>query len=153
MKIDVDISNETEFKEIELEVVKMFTRDILNANLEKKDKDVYVSILFTNNEKIKELNSKYRGKDSSTDIISFAYNDHKEIKEEVEILGDIVVSIEKVKEQAKEYGHSFEREFYYILIHGILHLLGYDHIENRDKKIMREKEEEILSAFGYGREK
>ena len=67
-------------------------------------------------------------------------------------MGDIIISIEKVKEQAKEYGHSEEREFYYVFCHGILHLLGYDHIEKEDKKIMREREEKILKNFNYKRD-
>ena len=68
-------------------------------------------------------------------------------------LGDIIISLERVEEQASEYNHSFEREFYYVLTHGILHILGYDHIEEDDKKLMREREEAILSSFGYTRDK
>ena len=68
-------------------------------------------------------------------------------------LGDIIISLERVEEQASEYNHSFEREFYYVLTHGILHILGYDHIEEEDKKIMRKREEAILSSFGYTRDK
>ncbi|EHO18735.1 metalloprotein, YbeY/UPF0054family [Fusobacterium necrophorum subsp. funduliforme 1_1_36S] len=67
-------------------------------------------------------------------------------------LGDIVISLERVGEQAKEYNHSFKREFYYVLTHGILHILGYDHIDENDKREMREREEEILGHFGYTRE-
>ena len=67
------------------------------------------------------------------------------------MLGDIVISIERVKEQSSEYEHSNEREFYYVLCHGMLHLLGYDHIEEEDKVVMRRREEEILSKFNYNR--
>ena len=83
-----------------------------------------------------------------TDVISFAYNETENIGIQ-NILGDIVISLEKVKTQAKEYEHSEEREFYYVLCHGMLHLLGYDHIEEDERKIMRKKEEEILEKFNY----
>ena len=67
-------------------------------------------------------------------------------------MGDIIISLERVEEQASEYNHLFEREFYYVLTHGILHILGYDHIEEEDKKLMREREAAILSSFGYTRD-
>ena len=67
-------------------------------------------------------------------------------------MGDIIISIDRVKEQAEDYGHSVEREFYYVLCHGMLHLLGYDHIDEEDKKIMRKREEEILNVFNYTRD-
>ena len=107
-------------------------------------------MLVTDNKVIKKINKDYRNKDVATDVISFAYNETENIGP-VNIIGDIVISIEKVKEQAKEYGHSEEREFYYVLCHGILHLLGYDHIEENDKEIMRKREEEILEKFNYKR--
>ena len=110
----------------------------------------YLSMLVTDNKAIKKINKDYRNKDVATDVISFAYNETENIGP-VNIIGDIVISIEKVKEQAKEYGHSEEREFYYVLCHGILHLLGYDHIEENDKEIMRKREEEILEKFNYKR--
>ncbi len=110
----------------------------------------YLSMLVTDNKVIKKINKDYRNKDVATDVISFAYNETENIGP-VNIIGDIVISIEKVKEQAKEYGHSEEREFYYVLCHGILHLLGYDHIEENDKEIMRKREEEILEKFNYKR--
>lgn len=110
----------------------------------------YLSMLVTDNKVIKKINKDYRNKDVATDVISFAYNETENIGP-VNIIGDIVISIEKVKEQAKEYGHSEEREFYYVLCHGILHLLGYDRIEENDKEIMRKREEEILEKFNYKR--
>lgn len=112
--------------------------------------DYYLSFLITTDEIIREINREYRNKDASTDVISFAYNETENIAP-LNILGDIVISFEKVAEQAKEYGHSVEREFYYVLSHGLLHLLGYDHIEENEKKIMREREEEILAEFNYMR--
>ena len=70
-----------------------------------------------------------------------------------DVLGDIIISVQKVEEQAKEYGHSFERELSYMVVHGFYHLMGYDHIEEKDKIIMRPKEENVLSKFGITREK
>ena len=70
-----------------------------------------------------------------------------------DVLGDIIISVQKVEEQAKEYGHSFERELSYMVVHGFYHLMGYDHIEEKDKIIMRPKEENVLSKLGITREK
>ena len=86
-----------------------------------------------------------------TDVISFAYNETENVGP-VNVLGDIIISIDRVKEQAEDYGHSVERELYYVLCHGMLHLLGYDHIDEEDKKIMRKREEEILNVFNYTRD-
>ncbi len=123
---------------IEPDLVKNYIKRIVKE--EKNEKDV--SILFTNNDTIRKFNSKWRGKDKATDVLSFPYND-----EISNVLGDIIISIEKIKEQAVEYSHSYEREFFYILTHGILHILGYDHEQEEDKKIMREKEEYYLSKL------
>ena len=114
--------------------------------------DYYLSLLIADNKIIKQINKEYRNKDTETDVISFAYNETENIGG-LNVLGDIIISLEKVKNQSKEYGHSEEREFYCVLCHGMLHLLGYDHIEEEDKKIMRKREEAILSSFGYTRDK
>ena len=113
--------------------------------------DYYLSLLIADNKIIKQINKEYRNKDTETDVISFAYNETENIGG-LNVLGDIIISLEKVKNQSKEYGHSEEREFYYVLCHGMLHLLGYDHIEDEDKKIMRKREEEILEKFNYTRD-
>ena len=113
--------------------------------------DYYLSLLIADNKIIKQINKEYRNKDTETDVISFAYNETENIGG-LNVLGDIIISLEKVKNQSKEYGHSEEREFYYVLCHGMLHLLGYDHIEEEDKKIMRKREEEILEKFNYTRD-
>ena len=110
--------------------------------------DYYLSLLIADNKIIKQINKEYRNKDTETDVISFAYNETENIGG-LNVLGDIIISLEKVKNQSKEYGHSEEREFYYVLCHGMLHLLGYDHIEEEDKKIMRKREQEILDKFNY----
>ena len=118
-----------------------------------------ITIILTNPENIKKINKEYRNIDKETDVLSFPMFEKKELEEKIEnknflyedILGDIVISMEKVKEQAKEYGHSFERELSYMLVHGFYHLMGYDHIEEKDKKVMRPKEEKILNDLEISR--
>ena len=117
--------------------------------------DVSVYVRLTDNEGIHAINKEHRGVDSPTDVLSFPMYEKEEIaklripKEDdvEETLGDIIVSIPKVKEQAEEYGHSVERELAYLVCHGMHHLLGYDHIEEEDKKVMREHEEKVLTAL------
>lgn len=120
--------------------------------------DVEISVLFTDNEGIKEINRDMREIDKETDVLSFPQYEFTELgvieKEEWEseiVLGDIVLSLEKAEEQAEEFGHSFERETGYLTVHSMLHLLGYDHMIDSDKEIMRKKEEEILEKIGLTR--
>ncbi len=135
---------------IDLETVEDYIKTVIEDEYE-SERDIYMSLLLTGNEHIQIVNRDYRGKDQPTDVISFAYLDSEDdfILGPYLTLGDIVISLERVEEQAKDYGHNFKREFYYVLTHGILHLLGYDHIEESDKKIMRKKEEEILEKHGH----
>lgn len=117
-----------------------------------------VSLVLTDNEEIKLLNKEYRNIDSATDVLSFPIYEveelellkNKESEEEI-LLGDIVVSMEKVTEQSEDYGHSFQRELMYLFVHGMLHLLGHDHLEEDEKKEMRSREEEILEKFALTR--
>ena len=146
--ITYDISDVQEF--MDEEKINEFVDMILEYEKLENTENTYVSFLITTNDVIQNINSEYRGKDTPTDVISFAYNETENIGP-FDILGDIIISAEKVTEQAKEYGHSTEREFYYVLCHGMLHLLGYDHIDDEDKKVMREKEEELLKEIGYER--
>lgn len=112
----------------------------------------YVSVVVVDKEKIHEINRIYRNVDRVTDVISFAFEDNEGITPDgVRILGEIYLCIDKAKEQAKEYGHSDKREICYLAIHGLLHLLGYNHEKVEDKSIMREKEEEILELYDAGR--
>jgi probable rRNA maturation factor len=117
-----------------------------------------LSVTFVNNNEIQQINREYRGKDVPTDVISFAMEElgEGEIVINVEgaprILGDIIISVERAKEQAADYGHSEERELGFLAIHGFLHLLGYDHMEDEDEKEMTEKQEAILQSFGLRRE-
>ena len=116
----------------------------------------YISVTLTTPKIIHKLNKEYRNVDRPTDVLSFPMFEKIEIDEIIakqvkniipEVLGDIVISVEKVKEQAIEFGHSFEREFAYMLVHGFYHIIGYDHIEEEDKRIMREKEEVVLTKL------
>ncbi|QSQ10211.1 Endoribonuclease YbeY [Koleobacter methoxysyntrophicus] len=118
--------------------------------IEGADDRAEVSIVLTDDEHIRNLNKKHRGIDNPTDVLSFPMIDNfnEEMPYEGEIpLGDIVISLERVEEQRKDYGHSFERELAYLAVHGLLHLLGYDHINDDDQREMRAREEEILSGL------
>ncbi|CAG9608119.1 rRNA maturation RNase YbeY [Pseudoneobacillus rhizosphaerae] len=116
-----------------------------------------ISITFVTNESIQEINREYRQKDYPTDVISFAMEELGEGEVEVvgvdmpRILGDIIISIPKAKEQAEEYGHSFMRELSFLAVHGFLHLLGYDHETEEDEKEMFSLQREILDDYGLKR--
>lgn len=119
----------------------------------------YINIVLTNPSNIQQINEQYRNIDKPTDVLSFPMFEQEELKKYKklegvgqEVLGDIIISIEQVIKQAKEYGHSFEREFAYMLVHGFYHIIGYDHIAENDKKVMREKEENILEKLNIKRE-
>ena len=102
--------------------------------------------------KIREINRDYRNKDAVTDVISFAFEEVEDVKyEDVRFLGEIYISYERCKEQAASFGHSVRREFSYLAVHGLLHLLGYDHMTEEDKKVMRALEEEILNEYDIKR--
>lgn len=106
--------------------------------IEEIDEEVEVSVSFVSDEEIKDLNRDYRGVDRSTDVLSFPMDDEFIIDKR--ILGDVIINTRRVMEQAEELGHSYERELSYLTVHSILHLLGYDHIDDEDKKKMRERE-------------
>lgn len=113
-----------------------------------------ISVLLCHNEYIHQLNKQYRHMDRPTDVLSFALNEGDEDGydgPDTALLGDIVISLEKVQEQAEEYGHSFIRELAYLTIHGMLHILGYDHMTQEDKEEMRKEEEFVLHRLGYVR--
>ena len=123
-----------------------------------ENSNTYINIILTNPENIRKTNKKYRNIDRETDVLSFPMFEKEEIevlKEQknpmIEVLGDIMISIERVDMQAKEYGHSFERELSYMLVHGFYHIIGYDHIEEDDKIQMREKEEKLLNKLNMVR--
>ncbi|MBR6252248.1 MAG: rRNA maturation RNase YbeY [Clostridia bacterium] len=154
--IEVSYENIPEDKSYEY-IIDRVVKEVLKE--EKIVHDVSVDVILTDNDEIQKLNKEHRQIDSPTDVLSFPMyekdeiNKLKEPKEDdvEETLGDIVVSIPKVKEQAEEYGHSVERELAYLVCHGMHHLLGYDHIEEEDKKVMREHEEAVLSNLQFFR--
>lgn len=135
---------------------------------EEMNLEYQISLLFVDNEEIREINNETRNIDKETDVLSFPMLDfedkkvYKEMYLDFEfdetfkdgnelILGDMVLSLEKALEQSKDYGHSFEREVSYLVVHSILHLLGYDHMIDEDKKKMRKREEEILNKLSITR--
>jgi probable rRNA maturation factor len=115
------------------------------------DDEAEVSIVFVDNPRIQALNKQYRGVDNPTDVLSFSMQEGENIPGEDNLLGDVVISLETALHQAKEFGHSVERETAYLAVHGVLHLLGYDHIEEADRKQMREKEESIMQKINLPR--
>ncbi len=142
----LDIEENSEYYNIIENVLK---ECMVEENLQ--DKNYYVSIILTTPDQIQKMNNEFRKVNKATDVLSFPmfekdeiYNKPEEIRE---TLGDIVISIDKVKEQAKEYEHSFERELSYMVVHGFYHLMGYDHIEQEERKEMRLKEENILGKL------
>ena len=117
-----------------------------------KATDSVFSIIFVDNEKIHELNKQFRGVDRPTDVISFAFEDaEEEFLSTIRVLGDIYISIPKMQEQAKEYGHSEKRELAFLVVHGLLHLLGYDHQTEEEEKVMFQIQEEMLNEEGISR--
>lgn len=120
--------------------------------------NLYINVILTNPENIRKANKEYRNIDKETDVLSFPMFEKEEIGQMLkkgnstqDILGDIIISIQRVEQQAKEYGHSFERELAYMLIHGFYHLMGYDHMTEEEKDEMRKKEESILSKLNITR--
>ena len=148
------IDEKEEYKNV---IEKVLSQCFKEEKLE--DSKLCVTVTLTTPKTIQEINKQYRNIDRATDVLSFPMFEKDELDKKIQendfenedILGDIVVSVEKVNEQAIEYGHSFERELSYMIIHGFYHLMGYDHIEEDDKKIMREKEENILRKLDITR--
>lgn len=153
----VDIEEKEEYKKLIEKVVDTCFKEenLIYTNL-------YLNVILTNPENIRKANKEYRNIDKETDVLSFPMFQKQEIEELIEkskteeqvvedVLGDIIISIPRVEEQAKDYGHSFERELAYMVVHGFYHLMGYDHIKEEDKKIMRPKEEYILNKLNITR--
>ena len=150
----LDIKENEKYDEIIEKVIeKCFeVENLLNSKL-------YIGVLLTTPEHIKILNYEFRKIDKETDVLSFPMFEKSELDIMIknsdfgneDILGDMVISIPKVEEQAKEYGHSFERELAYMVVHSFYHLMGYDHIKEEDKEIMRPKEEFVLNSLDIKR--
>lgn len=145
-----EIFNETDYN-LE-EESKKITELLAFALKREKLENVEFNIIFVDKDTIHEINKTYRNVDRVTDVISFALEDNETIKLDHRLLGDIYICVEKAEEQAKEYGHSFLRELSFLSIHGLLHLLGYDHMEKSEEEVMFQKQENILNEFGIRRE-
>lgn len=145
-----EIYNETEEKIEELSGLK----DLLNYALNYlKVNNAEFNVIIIDNERIHEMNREYRGVDRETDVITFALEDHTDIEfEDLRLLGDVYISIEKARSQAIEYGHSLKRELSFLTIHGLLHLLGYDHMDEDSEKEMFKLQDDILDSYGIKRD-
>jgi probable rRNA maturation factor len=163
------VDNRQEKLEVTEEFVAKLT-EVIEFALKEEEVNIKceVSLLFVDNDEIREINNENRGIDRETDVLSFPmleYEDKKVFKEiykdykfspidfdgEELVLGDIVLSLEKALEQSKDFNHSYEREASYLVVHSVLHLLGYDHMEEDEKKVMRNREEEILNKLNITR--
>ncbi|WP_070120632.1 rRNA maturation RNase YbeY [Bacillus marinisedimentorum] len=156
MTLTIDFADETgNVKEEHIaELEKLLNKA---AEVENVKDEAELSVTFVDNDVIQQINRDYRGKDSPTDVISFAMEEMGQDEMEIHgeglpyVLGDIIISIPKTIEQAESYGHSFMRELGFLTVHGFLHLLGYDHMAHEDEKVMFEKQKEILEAYGLTR--
>jgi len=152
--MNILLSNHQDKVKISDELMALIRQSIV-ATLESEEiyEDVEVSLLLIDNKEIKHLNNEYRNVNEATDVLSFPmYDDLEEaLDEDYLYLGDIVISGERAVEQASDYGHSVEREIGYLTVHSVLHLLGYDHMDEEEKKVMREREEMILEKINLKR--
>ena len=145
----IEFFNETDEKLVEeKELKKLIKYGIKYMKL----KNVTFSVIFVDDNTIKDLNKNYRNIDRVTDVITFRLADYKDVKDgNVTVLGDIYISLNKAKIQSIEYEHSYLRELSFLLIHGFLHLLGYDHMNEEDEREMFSLQEEILDGYGIKR--
>ena len=143
------------FKQVEEEIEELKkVEEILLSAIKKEDlTDVNFNLIIVDNNYIHELNKNYRQIDRETDVITFALEDDNSLvlPDEIRVLGDIYISIDKAKSQAEEYGHSLLRELSFLAVHGFYHLLGYDHMNEEDEKVMFAKQEEVLEENGITR--
>ena len=146
----IEVFNEYDKDIKELDILK----DFINYASEKLSlKNVMFNVIIIDNDSIHKINKEYRGIDRPTDVITFALEDNKKIDTpEVRILGDIYISYDKVISQAKEYGHSIKRELCFLGVHGLLHLLGYDHMNKKDEEEMFRLQKELLDSYGIKKE-
>ena len=157
MAVDIQFYNQTDeaVERYEQMIERVVVETLKQENL--AHEFIECSFIFVDNEQIREINANYRQKDAVTDVITFAIED--EMPGEIKIqgipmprmLGDVFISLPRTREQAERYGHSFERELSFLAVHGCLHLLGYDHIEPEEEKIMFGKQEDVLNALGIRR--
>ena len=157
MGVDIQFYNQTSES---VETYEAMITTVVNETIKQENltnEMLECSFIFVDNEQIREINANYRQKDAVTDVITFAIED--EMPGEIKIqgipmprmLGDVFISLPRTREQAERYGHSFERELSFLAVHGCLHLLGYDHIEPEEEKVMFGKQEDVLNALGIRR--
>lgn len=143
----IQTSNRQEDFQIDDELTSDIEKSIRICLLQELNDDNYeISLSFVSEAEIRKLNSDYRDKDSVTDVLSFPLDDDFAIQ--TNLLGDIIICCKRAIEQAKEYNHSIKREIVYLVVHSMFHLLGYDHIDESDKIIMRNKEKSALKEIG-----
>ncbi len=158
MKIYIYLSNEQDKVPLPEDTEKLIEICAMGALEEEGiDDDAELSVTLTDNENIRVMNNEHRGIDRATDVLSFPMGDENGFDTDPEtnaiILGDIVISMERAKEQAEEYGHSFRREFAFLLMHSMFHLLGYDHVNSEEEeRVMFGKQEKVLEKLGITRE-
>ena len=146
---ELEVFNETKEKLDEIDELSKLLPYLVNYF---KLDNIICNVIIVDNKKIHEINKEYRNIDRETDVISFALEDDKSISDSpIRVLGDIYISIDKAKDQAKEYGHSLKRELCFLTTHGFLHLLGYDHMKKEDEEIMFPLQEKILNEYGVSR--
>ncbi len=147
------IDHRQEMIKISDSLIELLTKAVeVSLEYEGWDPDFEVSLSLVDNTEIQELNKTYRGKDYATDVLSFPLVDDEFPIGEEKLLGDIVISVEKALQQSEEYGHSFEREMAFLVVHSMFHLMGYDHGDDESEKEMRSKEEAVLIKIGQVRE-
>lgn len=148
--MNIEVFNETDSNlDKELNELKELLQNVCKD--EKLDSGEF-NVIIVDSNKIRELNKEYRNIDRVTDVISFALEDDDTFNlEDYRVLGDIYICLEQALKQAEDYGHSFKRELSFLAIHGLLHLLGYDHMSEEEEKIMFKKQEEVLSRYGIER--
>ena len=147
--MEIEFFNETNTNlDKELKVVEK----VLKHGLEKlKIEEAIFNVIIVDNDYIHKLNKEYRHIDRETDVITFALEDDKTFNPDIRILGDVYISIDKAKSQSEEYGHSLLRELSFLAVHGMLHLLGYDHMKKNEEEVMFKLQEEILDEMGIKR--
>lgn len=145
----IGVFNETkeDMKSFQKEIPKLFRLVFQKENI----KNAECNVIFVDSKMIHDLNRTYRGVDRVTDVISFALEDEASRDIEVRLLGDIYICYEKAVEQAQEYGHSLCREILFLAVHGLYHLLGYDHMNQEEERVMFQKQEEVLEVYGVVR--
>lgn len=147
--MEIGLFNETNYDLSEYldEIKKVLSRGLKVLKID----EAIFNVIFVDNDYIHELNKNYRNIDRETDVITFALEDDKTFNPEIRILGDVYISIDKAISQSEEYNHSLRRELCFLAVHGLLHLLGYDHMKKEEEEVMFKLQEDILNEMGITR--